>query len=47
LGQVPEFAYRAGPRCNIAACAATRHTFRASDCTYQPYGGGPRRFCED
>lgn len=34
-----------GGRCNIAACSAAYSSFRASDCTYQPYGG-PRRACE-
>jgi hypothetical protein len=47
----PEFpesvtAVRAGPQCNLAFCAATHRTFNAADCTYQPYGGGPRRICE-
>ena len=37
---------RAGPQCNINACAATYRSFHAADCTYQPYGGGPRRICE-
>jgi cytoskeletal protein RodZ len=32
------------PACNVQACEAAYHTFRASDCTYQPYDG-PRRFC--
>jgi hypothetical protein len=27
-------------------CASTYRSFRASDCTYQPYDGGPRRLCE-
>jgi penicillin-binding protein 1A len=31
-------------QCNIAACQRYS-SFRASDCTYQPYGGGPRRVC--
>jgi hypothetical protein len=30
--------------CAIDACAAAYKSFRASDCTYQPYGGG-RRLC--
>jgi hypothetical protein len=34
-------------RCDIQACAGTyRRSFRASDCTYQPFDGGPRRLCE-
>jgi 1A family penicillin-binding protein len=32
-------------RCNLEACAAFYSSFRASDCTYQPYDGGPRRAC--
>jgi 1A family penicillin-binding protein len=31
--------------CNIFACSSTFRSFRASDCTYQPYGGS-RRLCE-
>jgi cytoskeletal protein RodZ len=34
----------AAAHCNIAACTASYHSFRASDCTYQPYDG-PRRIC--
>jgi penicillin-binding protein 1A len=34
------------PRCDYEACARTHHSFRASDCTYQPFSGGPRRLCE-
>ena len=36
----------AGPQCNRSRCAATYQSFHASDCTYQPEGGGPRRLCE-
>lgn len=32
-------------QCNIPACEAFYHSFRASDCTYQPYSGGPRQYC--
>ncbi len=32
------------PLCDIAACAAAYHTFRASDCTYIP-SLGERRLC--
>jgi penicillin-binding protein 1A len=32
--------------CNINLCAETYSSFRASDCTYQPYGGGPRQTCD-
>jgi membrane peptidoglycan carboxypeptidase len=32
--------------CNVAVCAAFYSSFRAQDCTYQPFDGGPRRLCE-
>jgi penicillin-binding protein 1A len=32
--------------CDQSACAAKYHSFRASDCTYQPYYGGARQLCE-
>ncbi len=31
--------------CAIDACSSAYRSFRASDCTYQPYGG-PRKACE-
>jgi len=31
-------------QCDVAACSAAYHSFRASDCTYQPYEG-LRRSC--
>jgi 1A family penicillin-binding protein len=31
-------------RCDIGACSSAYRSFRASDCTYQPYYG-PRRLC--
>jgi len=31
-------------RCDVSACAAAYHSFRASDCSYQPFSG-PRRAC--
>jgi membrane peptidoglycan carboxypeptidase len=34
-----------GPQCNVRACESAYRSFRASDCTYQPYSG-PRRLCE-
>jgi BA14K-like protein len=34
----------AQPPCDVTACAAAYHSFRASDCTWQPYEG-PRRLC--
>ncbi len=33
-------------QCNVSACERFYHSFRPSDCTYQPYWGGPRRLCE-
>ncbi|WP_246082404.1 PBP1A family penicillin-binding protein [Rubellimicrobium rubrum] len=33
-----------GPQCDIRACSAAYQSFRAEDCTYQPYEG-PRRIC--
>jgi penicillin-binding protein 1A len=35
----------ASRKCNIAACQRYS-SFHASDCTYQPYGGGSRRPCD-
>lgn len=34
-----------GAECNIPACEEFYHSFRASDCSYQPYGPGPRQYC--
>ncbi len=34
-----------GGQCNIPACEEFYHSFRASDCTYQPYGPGSRQYC--
>jgi hypothetical protein len=34
----------AGGSCNVQVCASAYASFRASDCTYQPYDG-PRRAC--
>ena len=36
----------AAGRCDPFACAQKYRSFRLSDCTYQPYDGGPRRVCE-
>ena len=36
----------AGAKCNIPVCERSYRSFRASDCTYQPNEGGPRRFCD-
>lgn len=35
-----------GGACDSQACSSFYHSFRASDCTYQPYSGGPRQICE-
>ncbi|MBV8118812.1 MAG: PBP1A family penicillin-binding protein [Alphaproteobacteria bacterium] len=35
-----------GRQCDIALCSQTYSSFNPSDCTYQPYGGGPRQLCE-
>jgi penicillin-binding protein 1A len=35
----------ASAQCNASVCQHYS-SFRASDCTYQPYGGGPRRLCD-
>jgi hypothetical protein len=32
------------PRCNVSQCESSYQSFRASDCTYQPYSG-PRQYC--
>lgn len=32
-------------QCNVAACEQFYHSFRASDCTYQPLSGGSRQYC--
>ncbi len=36
---------RHAPSCNIRACSRSYRSFRASDCTYQPYRG-ERRLCQ-
>jgi penicillin-binding protein 1A len=33
-------------RCNIDVCARFYMSFNSSDCTYQPYYGGPRQLCK-
>jgi membrane peptidoglycan carboxypeptidase len=35
-----------GGACDVQVCAGIYRSFRASDCTYQPYSGGRRRMCE-
>ena len=32
--------------CNMAVCSRRYRSFDSADCSYQPYGGGPRRFCD-
>jgi D-alanyl-D-alanine carboxypeptidase len=39
--QVPE---TSPPRCNVSLCESYYQSFRASDCSYQPYSG-PRQIC--
>jgi penicillin-binding protein 1A len=31
--------------CDVQACSGMYRSFRASDCTYQPYWGGGRQMC--
>ncbi len=38
--------WASGSSCNIPVCSQFYHSFRTSDCTYQPYWGGSRRVCE-
>jgi hypothetical protein len=33
-------------QCNLDVCARFYRSFDPSDCTYQPYDGGPRRTCD-
>jgi membrane peptidoglycan carboxypeptidase len=33
-------------QCNHEICSSMYGSFDPSDCTYQPYGGGPRRICD-
>ena len=35
-----------GGTCNVQACSQAYRSFRASDCTFQPYGNRPRQLCE-
>jgi membrane peptidoglycan carboxypeptidase len=34
------------PSCNVDVCSRRYRSFDQTDCSYQPYGGGPRRFCD-
>ena len=36
---------RASGNCNVSACERAYRSFRASDCTFQPYGNRPRELC--
>ena len=42
----PPAATATGGTCDIPVCERYYHSFRVDDCTYQPYGGGPRRYCD-
>jgi penicillin-binding protein 1A len=35
-----------GGQCNVSVCEHFYNSFRGSDCTYQPYSGGPRQHCD-
>lgn len=35
-----------GGQCNVSTCERFYSSFRGSDCTYQPYSGGPRQHCD-
>jgi penicillin-binding protein 1A len=35
-----------GNQCNVPACEHFYSSFRGSDCSYQPYSGGPRQRCD-
>jgi penicillin-binding protein 1A len=41
----PDLVAQAAPSCDVQACSRRYRSFRASDCTYQPYSG-PRRMCD-
>jgi penicillin-binding protein 1A len=45
-GRSAEMPTPRGPQCNVAICARFYRSFDPSDCSYQPYFGGPRRICE-
>jgi hypothetical protein len=42
---IPAQATTSNNRCDVQGCSSAYQSFRASDCTYQPFEG-PRRFCE-
>jgi len=41
----PPEASASNNRCDVQTCASAYRSFRASDCTYQPFDGGERRLC--
>jgi penicillin-binding protein 1A len=41
MAQVPS-----NPSCNVDVCSRRYRSFDPTDCSYQRYGGGPRRFCD-
>jgi penicillin-binding protein 1A len=41
IAQVPS-----NSSCNVDVCSRRYRSFEPADCSYQPYGGGPRRFCD-
>ena len=46
VAQAPADQAAQGPACDYQACARAYESFRASDCTYQPYGGASRQRCD-
>jgi hypothetical protein len=45
VSAVPVQASISNNRCDVQACSSAYQSFRAADCTYQPFEG-PRRVCE-
>jgi hypothetical protein len=45
-GMIDETSSPVSGACNVAACSARYRSFNAADCTFQPFGGGPRQLCE-
>jgi penicillin-binding protein 1A len=44
--QVPTDQTSTAPQCDYRTCARAYQSFRAADCTYQPYGGSARLRCD-
>jgi 1A family penicillin-binding protein len=42
----PPAATASNGQCDIAVCQRYYRSFRVSDCSYQPFAGGPRRYCD-